>query len=99
VKSSPELTNTSFVQQVPAYPILRSQFNNLYSVEVLAKREAIWERSHKGFDKTPITYAHFGVFRGDSLAYFSENNSAKDSIFLWLNSFEGLPEAWAGSSD
>jgi hypothetical protein len=98
VKSLAGLTNTSLVQRVLAYSILRSQFNNLDGVEVLAKREVIWERALKDFDKTSITYVEFGVFRGDSIAYFSENNSDKDSIFLGLDSFEGLPEAWAGNS-
>jgi len=98
VKSLAGRTNTSLVQRVLAYSILRSQFNDLDGVAVLAEREAIWERALKEFEKAPITYVEFGVFRGDSIAYFSENNSDKDSIFLGLDSFEGLPEAWAGNS-
>ena len=98
VKSLAGYTNTSFVQRVLTYSVLRSQFNDLDGVEVYLKRETIWERALKEFDQTPITYVEFGVFRGDSISYFSGNNSHKDSIFLGLDSFEGLPEAWAGNS-
>jgi hypothetical protein len=39
VKSIAGRTNTSLVQRVLAYSIMRSQFDNLHGVEVLAERE------------------------------------------------------------
>ncbi len=90
------VTNTTFVQRILAYSVLQSQFNNLKGVQVLEKREEVWKRALQE-SKNAITYVEFGVYKGESICYFSQSNSDLNSIFIGLDSFEGLPEAWAGN--
>lgn len=40
-------------------------------------------------------FLEFGVFKGESINFFSSKN--KDKKFYGFDSFEGLPESWAGS--
>jgi hypothetical protein len=41
-----------------------------------------------------ICYIEYGVYQGYSLSYIANSNKNSDSIFIGLDSFEGLPEDW-----
>jgi hypothetical protein len=43
---------------------------------------------------TKVTYVEFGVYQGYSIKYFASINENADSVFIGLDSFEGLPEDW-----
>lgn len=42
----------------------------------------------------PIHYCEFGVFRGDSLKWWSRALESTEVVLWAFDSFEGLPEAW-----
>lgn len=41
-----------------------------------------------------VVYFEFGVYRGESIRWWSEHSRHKQSIFVGFDSFEGLPEDW-----
>jgi O-methyltransferase len=91
------LTDTLFIRRVLSYSILKSEFKNLGDVEVFKHRKDIWDKALSQLDQKAITYIEFGVFKGESISYFSETNLHSDSTFTGLDSFEGLSEAWGGN--
>ena len=91
------LTNTSVIRRVLSYSILKTEFKSLGDVEVFKHREEIWDNALSQLDQKAVTYIEFGVFKGESISYFSKNNLHSNSIFIGLDSFEGLSEAWAGN--
>ncbi len=48
----------------------------------------------EGLDTTAISYLEFGVGRGNSLRWWSTNNTSTDTRFYAFDTFEGLPDDW-----
>ena len=96
------LKNT--ISQIPlriADKILRNSlnnevFNDISSIEGFPNRENLWNSVLQKYeiDNKKILYIEFGVYQGESLRYFAENNKNKDSLFLGLDTFEGIEETW-----
>jgi hypothetical protein len=83
--------NVPTYERLLAHSVLNENFGGLKSVPVLDKREDLWAKS---FTVDPITYVEFGVHTGYSIKRFAENNKNENSVFIGLDSFEGLPEDW-----
>lgn len=89
--------NRGLLSRFLSYSILKSEFGNLDNVVVYKERENVWDIALQIIDGALVTYIEFGVYQGDSISYFCSKNRNKDSKFLGLDSFEGLPESWAGN--
>jgi O-methyltransferase len=48
----------------------------------------------EGLDAEGIDYLEFGVYRGDSIGWWSEHISASSARFTGFDTFMGLPEQW-----
>jgi hypothetical protein len=83
-------------ERLLAHSVLKDNFDSLSDLPVFEKREDLWTdcvtKRIKSTDK--ITFVEFGVHTGYSIEYFAEKNTNKDSVFIGLDSFEGLPESW-----
>jgi hypothetical protein len=77
-----------------AYAILRRSFPALLSVPRFSNREALWNECLSLIGAGPISFIEFGVHDGYSIGYFAKRNDNPQSIFVGLDSFEGLPEHW-----
>ena len=84
-----------FLNKLLKFAILRQEFSDLNNSYLLYKKEDMWDfLIEKIGENEKIIYIEFGVFEGYSIKYFSSKNKNKDSIFLGLDSFKGLPEKW-----
>jgi hypothetical protein len=79
-----------------AYSILETVFQEIYSIPIFKKREQLWDEciEKQVGNSAKLTYVEFGVHEGYSIKYFAQKNLNKESIFIGLDSFEGLPEDW-----
>jgi hypothetical protein len=87
---------SDFFERSMVYSILQNEFSEIRKISTAPSREALWDMC---IDKyaTPdskLTYVEFGVYEGYSIKYFASHNQNKDSRFIGLDSFEGLPENW-----
>jgi len=80
-----------------SYSILKTQFGNLEGVVVCQEREEVWDKALQIIDGASVTYIEFGLYEGESISYFCARNQNANSKFLGSDSFEGLPESWAGN--
>src|SRR5690348_1613003 len=62
-----------------------------------ADRPSLYEEIAKSLQE-PVSYVEFGVFKGETLRYWSKLLKHPNSTLHGFDSFEGLPEDW-GSLD
>lgn len=71
--------------------------NDFYNSQVVHKeREKLYDlfTSEKMLKDAKISYLEFGVGKGFSLKWWSENNSHRESNFWAFETYEGLPEQY-----
>jgi len=96
LKYASSLLNPRILERMMVYGILRREFPELKTVPVFSNREQLWALGLEGIQgrDRAITYVEFGVYRGDSIRHFAQANANPESLFVGLDSFEGLPEKW-----
>lgn len=89
--------NPSLVRRFLSYSILAQEFAQLNKVNLYSSRDELYNIILDDLGRSsPVTYIEFGVFKGDSIKFFSNSFSNEQSVFYGLDSFLGLPEAWGG---
>jgi hypothetical protein len=85
-------------ERLLAHSILKDAFKRLHTVRVFERREDLWDDclENQVGGAARLTFVEFGVHAGYSIKYFAQKNSNKESAFVGLDSFEGLPEGWGG---
>lgn len=74
------------------------KFNDFYNPKVVHNDRRKMYRfvlEEEGLDG-PIDYVEFGVGRGGSLRWWSENNPHPNSKLFGFDTYTGLPEEWGG---
>lgn len=76
--------------------IIETGFRELKETPIFDRREGLWDEciAIQGGAEAKITYVEFGVYEGYSIKYFARKNHNQSSVFIGLDSFEGLPEDW-----
>ena len=55
----------------------------------------MWEYLYNNCDLgKPISYLEFGVYKGDSIRWWTRENTDPASRFVGFDSFQGLPQDW-----
>ena len=68
------------------------------TAHAFADRFAMYDHLNSGpLAQGPIDYLEFGVWKGDTVRAWADRNRDPGSRFFGFDSFEGLPEDWAGS--
>lgn len=97
-----KLTEYVIAEQEPAVSLNRAE--NLtpsgqgWEEIVERGRRNLWKRTLDRIDSPDILLLEFGVWKGDSMREFVRLNTSERSKFYGFDSFEGLPEAWRGTS-
>jgi hypothetical protein len=83
-------------QRLLTYSILENAFRQIYAAPLFETKESLWNDciERQVGERANITFVEFGVYEGYSINYFADKNTNKDSTFIGLDSFEGLPEHW-----
>jgi hypothetical protein len=83
-------------ERMLSYSVLKTHHHSVADAKVFGPREALWDECllKTLAADTPVTFVEFGVHEGYSMDYFSVRNIHRESLFLGLDSFDGLPEAW-----
>lgn len=96
VKSLSSRASVKFYKRALTYALLREQFPEVRLLREYRDKPAIWSAAIEaaGGREAPITYVEFGVYEGESFRWFLANNTNPSSLFIGLDSFRGLPEAF-----
>jgi O-methyltransferase len=70
------------------------QYVNPREIDTCENRFVLYDNLLKEQHGRDILYLEFGVFKGESIRYFSDNYFNQDSLFFGFDTFTGLPENW-----
>jgi O-methyltransferase len=87
-----------FVDAVSIFSKYHEWLKEHASKNVFDSREKVYDYlNSEVIHGEPIDFLEFGVWEGTSVRYWTKLNPSPASRFVGFDSFEGLPEDWAGS--
>jgi len=97
LKKISSMMPVEFFERASVYSMYKHKFHESMKVPSLEDRFMLYDFVIEEYlqSSSSMTYIEFGVWKGESLHYFTKKNLNDNSLFIGLDSFEGLPEAWA----
>jgi|RhiMethySRZTD1v2_1073278.scaffolds.fasta_scaffold81772_3 hypothetical protein len=98
IKDASALIHFKYLHRGADFSIVKREFPAAMTVRKFDNARQLWDYAFENFGLStkPITYVEFGVWKGESIKYFASKNDGDESLFIGLDSFEGLPEEWFG---
>lgn len=90
------IPNSSRMRYLASKPLLEAwKATRLVGVPTFQNREKMYDfLNAKLLSSCPIDYLEFGVYKGESIKYFSRINTSPSSRFFGFDTFTGLPSDW-----
>jgi hypothetical protein len=98
IKDISALIPFKYLHRGADFSIVKREFPAAMTARKFPNRKELWDYTIDtfGLSTKSMTYVEFGVWQGESIEYFASRNSNPHSLFVGMDSFEGLPEDWFG---
>ena len=85
----------NLIKRMLSNSLLFYQYDGMNNAPTLNHKEGVWDYSISLIgEDTPIIYIEFGVRDGDRISYLTYRFKSTENLFIGLDTFDGLPEAW-----
>jgi hypothetical protein len=83
-------------ERLLAHSIQSQKYPELKSLPLYGTRTELWDQlfAKRISRSDKILYVEFGVYKGESIRNAARQNTNSESVFIGLDSFEGLPADW-----
>jgi hypothetical protein len=93
-KALPDSARWDVVGNLPKIDTWRKQYVGK-NCPIFDQREQLYDYLLVDvLQRRPIDYLEFGVYKGESIAYWSQHDQNAESRFFGFDTFTGLPEDW-----